>query len=235
MILGERRAEAVEAARRGQRHAVSRRGLSARGDAQLPGAPRLEPRRRRALHARAVGAVVRRLATWRKSPAQWDAAKLRWVNAHHLKATPDDRARAAGRRSSSSGAASTCRSDERCAQRVRAVQGPLRDRRRSSPTGCAMFFADVRRSAEDLAAHVTDAVQAGARDAVPTSSRACAWNKAAIAAGHQGNARRARPEDAAARACRCACWCAAARRRRRSMRCSSCSRVRRCSRVCRRL
>ena len=54
-----RRSQALEAARRGQRHVVRGGRLPARGDAQLPRSARLEPRRRGALLARAAGRLVR--------------------------------------------------------------------------------------------------------------------------------------------------------------------------------
>ena len=81
-ILGDDGREAVASAAARSVTAVRRRGLPARGDGQLPGAPGLEPRRRRDLHARAVRRSGSTAATWAKSPAQFDAAKLRWVNAH---------------------------------------------------------------------------------------------------------------------------------------------------------
>jgi hypothetical protein len=59
MILGDDGTEAVQAPRRGERDAVRRRRLPARGGHQLPGAPGLEPRRRRDLQPRAVRRVVR--------------------------------------------------------------------------------------------------------------------------------------------------------------------------------
>ena len=59
---GRRRAEALQAARRRQRDGLRRGRLPARGHAQLPGAAGLEPWRRRAVHARAAGGMVRRLA-----------------------------------------------------------------------------------------------------------------------------------------------------------------------------
>ncbi len=57
--IGQRRRAAVEAPRRGQRDAIPRRRLSARGARQLPGAARLVARRRGEIFARAVGRMVR--------------------------------------------------------------------------------------------------------------------------------------------------------------------------------
>ena len=167
-----RRAEALEAARRGQRHGVRRGRLPARGDAQLPGAPRLEPRRRGA---------VQRASSWSqwfdgshlsKSPAQWDAGQARLGQ----RALPEGHARrCAGARSP---AAQLAR---------RGIVAPSTD---AVLRACAVFkdrcstgaeladwlaaiFGDVAPSAEDLALHVTDAVRpalATLRDKLATVS-----------------------------------------------------------------
>jgi glutamyl-tRNA synthetase len=109
-----------------------------------------------------------------KSAAQWDAAKLAWVNAHHLKQAADERL--AGL----------------VAERLPAIQ-PQR-----LPALCALFkdrcatlveLADwlsmyagaVQPSAADLAAHVTDAVRP-ALAALRERLAAAEWDKAAIAA-----------------------------------------------------
>ena len=59
-----RRPEAVQAARRGQRDGLRRGGLPARGDAQLPGAPGLEPWRRRAVQRASRWCSGSTAATW---------------------------------------------------------------------------------------------------------------------------------------------------------------------------
>ncbi|MES2227139.1 MAG: glutamate--tRNA ligase [Pseudomonadota bacterium] len=114
-----------------------------------------------------------------KSPAQWDAAKLAWVNAHYLKHTDDATlavlvAAQLKRLGLDGEAAETLRRmcalyKDRCTTTVELAQW------------LAMYFAPVSPSAEDVAAHVTDAV----RPALRTLSRGLAgieWNKAAIAA-----------------------------------------------------
>ncbi|OYT99921.1 MAG: glutamate--tRNA ligase [Burkholderiales bacterium PBB1] len=92
-----------------------------------------------------------------KSPAQWDAAKLNWVNAHYLKALPDDAlaahvvARFAGR-----GIAVTANAQ---LERMCAL---FKDRCATTVELCdwlAMYFSAVTPSAEDLATHVTEAVK----------------------------------------------------------------------------
>lgn len=111
-----------------------------------------------------------------KSPAQWDAAKLAWVNAHYLKALPDDRlAELVTAQLKRRGIAAT---------EVARVVGLFKDR--CSTTAeladwVAMYYAEVQPSADDLAAHVTELV----KPALPTlcdKLTASEWSKAAIAA-----------------------------------------------------
>ncbi len=114
-----------------------------------------------------------------KSPAQWDAAKLAWVNAHYIKQT--DAAVLATlvvAQLKRLGIEATAGDSlnrmcalyrDRCATTVELAQW------------LAMYFAPVNPSAEDLAAHVTDAV----RPAVATLRDKFAgieWNKPSIAA-----------------------------------------------------
>jgi glutamyl-tRNA synthetase len=115
-----------------------------------------------------------------KSPAQWDAAKLAWVNAHYIKQTDD-------------------------ATLARLVAGQLQRRGLLAEPGeplarmcvlfkdrCAttaelaewlgMYFtADVTPSEADLQAHVTDAVRPALR-ALRDALAGAEWNKAGIAA-----------------------------------------------------
>lgn len=113
-----------------------------------------------------------------KSPAQWDAAKLAWVNAHYLK-TIDERRLAAlvvaqfarrGISVSEDEAAARCGLfKDRCSTTVELADW------------LQMYFADVAPSAEDLATHVTDAVKpalATLREKLAASE----WSKPAIAA-----------------------------------------------------
>ena len=160
-------------------------------------------------------------ATWPKSPAQWDPAKLRWVNAHYIKTRPTTRAGAAGRRAAGERAASPRRRlsiwRERCAL--------FKDRCATTVELADWLRCSSRRRAAERrgpggARHRCGA--AGARDAARASSQASTGTRPR-SRGDQGDAGRARAQDAAAGACRCACWCAAARRRRRSMPCSRCS------------
>jgi glutamyl-tRNA synthetase len=115
-----------------------------------------------------------------KSPAQWDAAKLAWVNAHYIKQT-DDATLAAlvAVQLKRLGVDATAAGEslnrmcalykDRCATTVELAQW------------LAMYFAPVSPSAEDLAAHVSDAV----RPAIATLRDKLAsieWSKPSIAA-----------------------------------------------------
>ncbi len=114
-----------------------------------------------------------------RSPAQWDVAKLNWVNAHVLKTMAldslvpltDDQLRRRGH--------------------VPAPDSPLEGmcalfRDRCSTTAeladwLSMYFTAPTLTADVLAAHVTDAVRPAVRSLVDRLSEA-AWNRAGIAA-----------------------------------------------------
>jgi glutamyl-tRNA synthetase len=113
-----------------------------------------------------------------KSPAQWDAAKLNWVNAHYLKTIDETRLAAlvVGQLKR--------RGIDAPADAVQRACGLFKERCHTSAEladWLAMYFADVQPKPEDLAAHVTDAVRPALRtlrDKLATVD----WNKAAIAA-----------------------------------------------------
>ena len=113
-----------------------------------------------------------------RSPAQWDAAKLNWVNAHAIKTTPDDElAVLAARRLVARG--SEVAADERLAR----MCALFKDR-------CAtlveladwlgMYFVDVVPREEDLAQHVTEAVRP-ALQALRGRLAEIDWDKGTIA------------------------------------------------------
>ncbi len=97
-----------------------------------------------------------------KSPAQWDPAKLAWVNAHYIKQASDDRLallvqqQLARRGVAAADTALLARGvalfKDRCSTVVELADWLL------------MLFADVQPSAEDQAAHITDAVKLALRD-----------------------------------------------------------------------
>ena len=114
-----------------------------------------------------------------KSPAQWDPAKLAWVNAHYIKHADDARLAALvvdqfKRRGMAAEPAEALNGmcalfKERCTTTVELTDW------------LAMYFADARPSAEDLAAHVSDAIRP-ALGALRGALAVVPWNKAAIAA-----------------------------------------------------
>lgn len=112
-----------------------------------------------------------------RSAAQFDEAKLRWVNAQHMKAMADEAlAPLVAAQLKKRGIAS----DERLVR----ICGLFKDR---CDTTVALadwaqaFYADVTPKAEDLAQHVTDAVKPALAQLVEKLS-ASAWDKASIAA-----------------------------------------------------
>jgi glutamyl-tRNA synthetase len=114
-----------------------------------------------------------------KSPAQWDPAKLTWVNAHYIKQADDARlaglvaAQLAGR-----GLAVEPADD-----RLAAACALFKDRCNTVvelADWLEMYVAPVQPTAEDLAAHVTDAVRP-ALSACATGWPPCPWDKAGIA------------------------------------------------------
>ena len=115
-----------------------------------------------------------------KSPAQWDAAKLDWVNAHYLKALGDDRLVALTERQlARRGIAAP---SHEAVLRAAAV---FRDR--CSTLGelagwLATVFADVTPSPEDIAQHVTDAVRPALATLRGKLAAIGTWSKESIAA-----------------------------------------------------
>jgi glutamyl-tRNA synthetase len=112
-----------------------------------------------------------------KSPAQWDAAKLAWVNAQYIKAKPD--AELAPLVS-----AQLAKRGITADERLPAICALFKDRCDTTVAladWAAAFYADVQASEADRAQHLTDAV----RPAIATLAdklSTVAWDKAAIAA-----------------------------------------------------
>ena len=114
-----------------------------------------------------------------KSPAQWDAAKLAWVNAHYVKQSDDVAlARLVAAQFSRRGTAVAADVllarmcalfKDRCSTTVELTDW------------LAMYFADVTPSSEDIASHVTDDVRPAVRT-LRNKLESVEWNKAAIAA-----------------------------------------------------
>ena len=116
-----------------------------------------------------------------RSAAQWDAAKLNWVNAHHLKAAADERLAAlaaqqlrargidAGAQGEARLAAGCALFKDRCATVVELADW------------LAMLFVPAQPRAEDLDAHVTAAVRPGLL-ALRERLAVCDWTREAVAA-----------------------------------------------------
>jgi glutamyl-tRNA synthetase len=113
-----------------------------------------------------------------KSPAQWDAAKLSWVNAHYLKTIDESRLAALVADQLKR------RGIDAATERVQALVPLFKDRCTTTvelSDWLTMYFADVKPTPEDLAAHVTDAV----KPAIATLADKLAsveWTKPAISA-----------------------------------------------------
>ena len=112
-----------------------------------------------------------------KSPAQWDPAKLDWVNGHYVKQIDEARlaslvvAQLAGKGIGVS------------PDQVQPKIGLFKDRCATVAVladWLAMYFGPVTPSAEDLAAHVTDAVRSALGVLAERLSALPEWNKGAI-------------------------------------------------------
>jgi glutamyl-tRNA synthetase len=114
-----------------------------------------------------------------KSPAQWDAAKLAWVNAHYVKTADDVRL---------SKLVSKHLRDRGFAVPDDAALAPhcalFKDRCSTTvelADWLAMYVSDVQPPAEELAQHLTDAVKP-AIAALAKRLETAAWDKAGVAA-----------------------------------------------------
>ena len=112
-----------------------------------------------------------------KSAAQFDEAKLRWVNAQHLKAMNDD----------ALAPLVAAQLQSRCIHadaRLPTICGLFKDRCDTTVAladWAARFYADVTPNAAELQQHVTDAVRP-ALALLAEKLATCAWDRAAISA-----------------------------------------------------
>ena len=112
-----------------------------------------------------------------RSAAQFDEAKLRWVNAQHLKAMADDALAPLVQ-------AQLLKRSIATDERLPRLCGLLKDRCDTTvmlADWVAKFYADVTPDATELAQHVTDAIKPALQLLVEKLS-ACSWDKASIAA-----------------------------------------------------
>jgi glutamyl-tRNA synthetase len=115
-----------------------------------------------------------------KSPAQWDAAKLAWVNAHYIKHSSD--AALASLVAAQLARRGIAAEPGAALQRVCAL---FKDRCSTTvelADWAAMYFAPVQPSAEDLAAHVTPQVLPAVAALRGRLAALAEWSKPAIAA-----------------------------------------------------
>ncbi|MGB3071353.1 MAG: glutamate--tRNA ligase [Ottowia sp.] len=113
-----------------------------------------------------------------RSAAQFDEAKLRWVNAQHLKAM-DDAALA------ELVAAVLQQRGIEPDDRLPAICGLFKDRCETThmlADWAQAFYTEVHPKPEDLAAHVTDAVKPALATLAAHLEQVAAWDKASIAA-----------------------------------------------------
>jgi glutamyl-tRNA synthetase len=112
-----------------------------------------------------------------KSAAQFDEAKLRWVNGQHIKAMADEQLAPLV-------AAQLAKRGITADARLPAICALFKDRCDTTVAladWAAAFYADVQIKPEDLAQHVTDAVKP-ALQTLSEKLNVCVWDKAAIAA-----------------------------------------------------
>jgi glutamyl-tRNA synthetase len=127
-----------------------------------------------------------------RSAAQFDEAKLRWVNAQHLKATDDDTLAALvavqlrGR---------GIEADERL-PRICALFKDRCDTTVVLAHWAAAFYVDVTPHADEMAQHVTDAIKP-ALALLAQKLASCAWEKAAISGAIKEVLASRGPQDAA--------------------------------------
>ena len=126
------------------------------------------------------------LASWfdgahlAKSPAQWDAAKLNWVNSHYMKLATDDRLATLVTAQLKSHEGGGITADERLPH-ICALFKDRCDTTAALATWAAAFYTTPQRNASDYALHVTDAVKP-AIAALADTLKTCAWDKASLAA-----------------------------------------------------
>ena len=112
-----------------------------------------------------------------KSAAQFDEAKLRWVNGQHIKAMPDAQLMPLV-------TTQLTKIGITADARLQAICALFKDRCDTTVAlahWAAVFYADVQIKPEDLAQHVTDAVKP-ALQTLADKLATCDWDKVAIAA-----------------------------------------------------
>ena len=113
-----------------------------------------------------------------KSAAQFDEAKLRWVNAQHIKITPDeDLARLVAIQLQQRGISADARLPAICA-----LYKDRCDTTVALTQHAIAFYQNAQASADDLATHITDAIRPALHDLAAKLAALPEWDKASIAA-----------------------------------------------------
>ena len=113
-----------------------------------------------------------------KSPAQWDPAKLEWVNAHYIKLADDARL-------AELVSAQLAKRGLSAPQRLEAMCGLFKDRCSTTVAladWLAMYVSPVTPSEADRAQHLTDAVKPAVLAFADKLEALASWDKAAISA-----------------------------------------------------
>ncbi len=112
-----------------------------------------------------------------KSPAQWDPAKLLWVNAHYMKAASNERL-------ASLVTAQLAKRGMVPDERLIDICALFKDRCETTVVladWAAAFYADVTPKSEELAQHITDVIRP-VLALLAEKLAACVWDKSTIAA-----------------------------------------------------
>ena len=127
---------------------------------------------------------VAQLVTWfdgshiSKSPAQWDPAKLEWVNSHYIKQADDARL-------ASLVAAQLAKRGLAAPERLEAMCGLFKDRCSTTVAltdWLAMYVSPVTISDADRAQHLTDAVKPAVLALADKLDALAVWDKPSISA-----------------------------------------------------
>jgi len=117
-----------------------------------------------------------------KSPAQWDPAKLLWVNAQYIKQADNQRlAGLVAQQLTRQGVTLEASVAQAHLPQVCALLKDRCDTTVALATWAARFYADVESDAAELTQHVTDAVKP-ALQTLSSKLATCTWDKASIAA-----------------------------------------------------
>ena len=111
-----------------------------------------------------------------KSPAQWDAAKLNWVNSHYMKLASDERLAALVTQQLPAPITPDARLPAICA-----LFKDRCDTTAALAVWAAAFYMQPERNAQEYAQHVTEAVKP-AIAVLADKLKDCAWDKASLAA-----------------------------------------------------